>query len=491
MLRAYRSALASALAVGLVALSLVVASLGQRSSLRSEAQAEAAAAARGANPEASEQAESTFLREQALADAREAGLVGSTGRVIARPAAGWAGEAVAGARNDDWEPAIAADPNAPFVYLAFTRYGGEKACPNHCPSPAIILQRSRDGGATWTKGQFLCECRGWSGQYDPIIEVVPDTGHVVATWMNGFNVFFARSTDHGVTWSDPVATYGQVSWNDKEVVATSDDGRHVYVSLNGPTGGDPYVMQSHDFGRTWSQRKLVDSKRYFFAFDADVLPDGTVIFSESSISYTGPAGAPEGMVRHHAFISRNAGATWENRVVDTVEVGEPCTADGCSPDFYIGHSAVTADARGALTFLYDGATSPGGPQRIWSRRSTDGGRTWTSRIGLSTAGEEATSPAVEATSRGDVRAWYMLQNGGPDAWNVWYRSSNDGGLTWSAPVKISDATSGRAYKTAAGFMEIYGDYGEMAITSRGHSIAAWGEGFSWIGPGGVWVNRQV
>ena len=57
-------------------------------------------------------------------------------------------------------------------------------------------------------------------------------------------------------------------------------------------------------------------------------------------------------------------------------------------------------------------------------------------------------------------------------------------------MRISDATSGAAYKTAAGFAEVYGDYGEIAITSAGKTIATWGEGTSYDGPGGVWVNRQ-
>jgi len=74
---------------------------------------------------------------------------------------------------------------------------------------------------------------------------------------------------------------------------------------------------------------------------------------------------------------------------------------------------------------------------------------------------------------------------------VWFSRSTDGGATWSAPVKLSDATSGAAYITAAGYLEVYGDYGEIAITSAGKTIAVWGEGFSWTGPGGVWFNRQL
>jgi hypothetical protein len=482
------STVLTVLALTVVAASLTLTAIDRRGS--GGVGTDAAIEARGGNPEAEEQGEEVQLREDALAEARAAGLVGRTGPRESRAAAGWVGERVAGGANDDWEPAVAADPQAPYVYLLLTRYGAKKSCPNHCPSPNIILQRSSDGGTTWTRGTFLCECRGWSGQFDPIIEVVPDTGDVVAVWMNDFNVFFSRSSDRGVTWSAPVATYGNVSWNDKPVLAVSDDGRDVYVSLNGPTGGDPYAMQSHNGGRTWSQTKLVDSKRYFFAFDADVTPDGTVIFSESSISYSGPGSTAEGVIEQRAFISRDRGATWENRLIDTVEIGEPCTADGCSPDFYYGHSAVTADALGRLTFLYDGATTPGGPQRIWARRSTDGGRTWSVRIALSPAGVEAADPAVESAGHGDVRAWYMQENGGPNAWNVWYRTSRDGGLSWSAPVKISDAAGGAAYKNPAGFREIYGDYGELAITNTGRTVAAWGEGASYVGPGGVWINRE-
>ena len=109
------------------------------------------------------------------------------------------------------------------------------------------------------------------------------------------------------------------------------------------------------------------------------------------------------------------------------------------------------------------------------------------------SGENATSPAVESRGTGDVRAWYMQTSNGdePGAWNVFYRTSNDGGATWSAPVVISDVTAGAAYKHPDGFDEVYGDYGEIAITSAGKTIATWGEGLSYAGPGGVWFNRQT
>jgi hypothetical protein len=448
--------------------------------------------AQGGGGEAEEEGAELLERIEAFHEAQESGTAGVSARVASNPAPGWSGEQVVDRTTDDWEPAIAADPNDPYVYLLVTRIGEPKPCPGNCPSAYMALKRSTDGGATWSAAKVLCPCKG-SWQYDPMIEVVPDTGDVYVAYLNGFNVVFLRSTDHGRTWSAPVKVYGNVSWNDKPALAMSDNGRDVYISFNGPTGGDPWMAQSHDFGKTWTQTKLVDSSRYYFAYDADVLRDGTVVFSESAIFYTAPGTAPEGTVQHVAFTSSDRGRTWHRTVVDTVDVGEPCIAAGCSPDFYIGHDAVTADDAGNLVFTYDGATHDLGPQQIFVRTSDDGGATWSARTVLSKLGENATSPTIESVGHGDVRLWYMQTAKGddPDAWNVWYRSSTNGGTSWTAPVNISDATGGSGYKTPDGFAEVYGDYGELCITDTGAAIAAWGEGSSWTGPGGVWVNRQL
>ena len=450
------------------------------------------------NKEAEEQQERAEQRREAFEEAVKAGKAGqvrpAAGPGVAAPAPGWAGEQPFDTGGDDWEPAIAADPNAPYVYALVTRYASTKPCPGNCPSPYIALEISADNGATWTEGAPLCACKG-SGQFDPIIEVVPATGHVYALYMNGYNIVFVKSTNHGASWSAPVKIYGNVSWNDKPVLAVSDNGVDVYSTFNGPTGGDPWLAQSHNGGTTWTQTKLVDSARYYFAFDADVAADGTVDLAQTAILYGGGGNkgtTPSAPIEEHVFISRDRGATWENRTIASVAPGLACVAAGCSPDFYLGHIALSADATGALIALYDGATANGGLQTIEAKRSTDGGRTWSAAVTISAVGEESTAPAVESRGNGDVRAWYQQTSGGGnvDAWNTWYRSSADGGGTWSAPVKISDATGGAAYKTAAGYAEIYGDYGEMAITNTGKSIAIWGEGLSYTGPGGVWFNRQ-
>jgi BNR repeat-like domain len=444
---------------------------------------------KGGSAEAAEQAETTDGRLAALADATATGTLGvDTTALASSPAQGWSGEYVVNRKADDWEPAVATDPHDPWVYVVTTRYGVPKPCKGNCPTPWMALTRSSDGGATWSAQMPLCACKG-SGQFDPQIEVVPNTGDVYAAYMNGYNVVFIRSHDHGKTWSAPVKIYGNVSWNDKPLLAMSDDGRDVYISFNGPQGGDPWIAQSHDGGRTWSQTRVTKSRLYFYTFGGDVTPSGRVVFSESAVNYANNIGLT-GTTKVFAVVSGDRGKTWKRVLVDAFPVGlqSPERAD-----YYVGHTALASDGRGNLVIAYDAPTSAYGKQRIYTTRSADGGLTWSARTAVSVDGEMATAPALTARGNGDARMFYFQTAGGGnlDEWNVWYRASSDGGRTWSRPVKISDASGGAAYKSAAGFDEPYGDYGELAISSAGATVAAWGEGTSYIGPGGVWVNRQI
>ena len=429
---------------------------------------EAERLARGGNPEAVEQAETPRSARRARRGPRGRRPRRDRPDHSAGRPDGWAGERRARPRTDDWEPAIAADPNAPVRVPRCSRATAAKPC-RQLPvavtsSWALRRQRAARGAGA---SPALCACKG-SWQYDPIIEVVPDTGDVYAAVDERLQRLLLKSTDHGMTWSDPVTTYGNVSL--ERQAGARDERRRAGTSTSRGTARPAATrtsMQSHDFGATWTQTKLVDSKRYFFAFDADVLPDGTVVFSESSMTYTGPGGAPEGVVQHHAFIvarpRRDVGEPAGRHACRSASRAWPT---GCSPDFYLGHSARDRrrDGRAHVPLrrrdrLGRAAADLGPP--VHRRRPAPGAHGPRCRRRARTA----TTPPSRPTGNGDVRAWYMQTNGDADAWNVWYRTSGDGGLTWSAPVKISDATSGAAYKNAAGSSR------STATTARSRSPA--------------------
>jgi hypothetical protein len=409
------------------------------------------------------------------------------GAVTNLAAPGWTGESVMDSTQDDWEPAIAADPQGTYAYVLTTRYSEPKACGN-CPKTQIWLYRSTDGGQTWGTPSRICNCPGTASQNDPQIEVGAD-GAVYAVWMDDYNpgVVFARSTDHGVTWSAPLAVKSKsMKFTDKPILAISPSGQDVYINFN---SSDNYFVASHNFGASFSAPVKTNGTdgRYYFAGGGAVLPNGTIVFTDSSFTQTST-----GPVFVHVIRSTNGGASWTQTQVASTPQQPTCVANGCPVDFYGTIPAIAADAAGKLVLTYTGPTVAQGPQRVYAIRSTDGGVTWSAPTDLGgPQGANANFSAIAATGTGDFRMYFMDARNGPDAWNTWYRRSTDGGVTWGAEVKISDATSGPAYVNPNGFGEPYGDYGEIDITATGTTLAIWGEGPDYIGPGGCWINRTT
>jgi hypothetical protein len=430
-----------------------------------------------------EASEQTRARLEAVDAAREAGTIGRTGQARPIPTPGWTTEHVWSVRADDWEPAIATDPSTPFVYTLATRYTGPDRCPS-CPSPSIILRVSTDGGRTWGRDRFLCVCRGIDhGQYDPQI-VVDANGTVFAAWLEGLQpgVSVSKSTDHGRTWSTPVSMPS--AWSDKPWLTVSPSGQDVYVAYNGPSHGDSFVGVSHDGGTTFVAKKITDQNRYFFAGGGWVSADGQhIVFAESDFDQRSAA-----QIHSDAFVSNDGGATWQVVRVATGDQQPDCTSDGCYDGFYGPIPALAGDANGDLMLVYAANDADRGPQQVFATTSSDGGLTWADPAPLSPPGTDAVFPAAVSGGPGDFRVWWMDTRTG--RWNVWYSRTTDGGVTWSDATRLSNARGGTPYKGSKGFLEAYGDYGEIDVTNEGKTVAIWGEGASYTGPGEVWFVRE-
>jgi hypothetical protein len=222
---------------------------------------------------------------------------------------------------------------------------------------------------------------------------------------------------------------------------------------------------------------------YFYPNGFTVLPSGVAVMS-ASLYPNSNRQASSNPIYITTFRTTDGGTSWTRVDLDTVFGGPTYKTSSTT--------TLTSDAAGTLVAEYGGSTTAGANGQIWTKRSTDGGVTWTAKtlITPATGGGDASFPAIAGGASGDFRLTYMDSRTG--AWNVWYRASTDGGLTWSADTRISDATSGAPYKSAAGFTDVYGDYDMIAITNGGKSVAVSGQGASFTaGPGNVWLNRQT
>jgi len=403
--------------------------------------------------------------------------------VASSAATGWDSERL-WSRHVDWEPAIAADPSAPYVYQLTTRYHAP-AC-HGCGDPAIVFRRSSDGGRTWEADSYLDPVPG--SQHDPQIEVASD-GTIYAVYLHRLRpgVVLQKSSDLGVTWTPPVVLKdaGGPRWSDKPWLTLSPDGRDVYIAFN---SSDSYVAASRDYGRTFETPvRTNQDQRHWFHSGGAVAPNGDVYFTAVDYSQN-----YRGVSHINVLKSIDGGASWTTHRVDTSQEIPACRwAEGCYRGF-LGPSATLAiDPVGTILLAYHTGDRPGGPQAMWIRTSTNG-VDWSSRRRVSARPDRVNNafPAAAAFDRGDFRlVWQDDRRSSRDGWNTWYRSTADGGSTWSRVARLSDVGSGPSYRDKNGYRFPYGDYLEIAVDQNGMNGVIWGAGESYDGNGGTWFTR--
>jgi len=385
---------------------------------------------------------------------------------------------------------MAADGHG-HIYVLYPQYGAVPDCLG-CTAPTIALMVSSDNGALWQPSRALLQFS--TGQFDPQITVDPvDRQTVYASWLqnNKRDIVVARSLDFGRTWSFSMAERGEED-ADKPVLTVR--GADVYVGFNHEE--EFLVAASHDAGQTFSVVNVNPNAApgWSLAGGATVDGAGTVYFGWTAYSRLEMRTRPVGV-----FVSRSAdgGRTWNTALLDVSSAPPECAEQNCDTGYLGAQIALASDAAGALYALWNAGAANGGPERIYFSSSTTGGASWSARASVSAAGAgvEHCFPAIVAGVSGDVRIAWMdarrTEVGHPNRplWNTFYRSSTNGGATWSAEARLSGPARGYDYILSAGFRFPFGDYFGLAIDSEGATHAVWGEGRDYKSPGSIWYTR--
>ena len=384
--------------------------------------------------------------------------------------------------GDQWEPAIAADGYG-HVYILYPQYILIPGCAS-CPIPSMILVESADNGTTW-KGERRIASRG-SAQFDPQIVVDPvDRRTVYAGWLQNDrrDIVVARSLDFGLTWTEVVATRTETE-ADKPVLAVR--GLDVYVTYN--RAAKVWVAASHDGGNSFAPVNVnqTDGMGWAQAGGATIDPVGNVFLSWAG--YTRANGG-QGPVDLYVSRSSDGGKNWSTTLVDVSGAPPECSTDECGWAYLGAQIAVTSDAAGTLYAVWNAGPVNKGVERIYFASSTTAGSTWSPKSSVSNApyGIAHAFPTIVAGTAGDVRIAWMDTRHVP-FWNTYYRSSTNGGATWSPETQLSSFVPGYNYIDPQGFKFPFGDYFEMDIDNRGDTQIVWGEGLTYESPGSVWYS---
>lgn len=161
------------------------------------------------------------------------------------------------------EPELAGDGPGNLVKVSLTGTFG------YPPPLSVYAWRSMDGGSTWTAPVLLNDSTADRCSYPSITWAGGTTWVAIWTQRLGFypgipELYFARSTDGGATWSPAASLYASAATdtNKDNWVSVAADGKGnliaAFFAILEYNTGIHYVV-SNNYGQTWSALKVLQS----------------------------------------------------------------------------------------------------------------------------------------------------------------------------------------------------------------------------------------
>jgi hypothetical protein len=306
------------------------------------------------------------------------------------------------------DPALTADSLGNF-YLAILAYSGTGS--------GILVAKSTDGGATWNEPVRLD-----NGGDKEFLTVDLANDNVYVVWENnsiqGQTIYFSRSTDRGVTYTDRTT-----------ISSASSTGNGAYPAV-GPNG-EVYVVWSNFSSRLWFDRSL-DEGDTWLATDIALVSD--IVKPRDPLA-----------------------GGFRNPMIPAIAVD---TSNG--------------PYRGRIYVVWpDGRF--GDPDTLLSW-SDDLGDTWSAplRVNDDVIGNDADQffPWVTVDGNGHVQVTFLDRREDPEGMllAMYLATSTDGGVTFGPNVRISDGIYG---PSNFGFL---GDYTGAAVTTDNRIHPLWPDG---------------
>jgi hypothetical protein len=163
---------------------------------------------------------------------------------------------------------IVADPSTHDVFVSSVR---PDVLPLAGAVETFVVSRSSDGGRSWTPSLVYRAAPGVTLRtIFPALAVDPVTGQLYAAWSDGNTVSLSTSSDHGVTWTSPIAlNAGEAATAVFPWIAAHDGTVDVvYYGTAAASKDDPtavwnvFAAKSTDGGATFTQNQVSDAPNH-------------------------------------------------------------------------------------------------------------------------------------------------------------------------------------------------------------------------------------
>ena len=340
---------------------------------------------------------------------------------------------------------------------------------------------SSNAGSTW--GQTLLPLvTGDSFMSDPTVDWTSDgTAWSTTIGINAagtvLNMRSYKSTDGGATWTFDATFSGSLTNNDKQMMwtdhsATSPFKDNIYVIWHpglpavvarrtGPTGSwqaPVTISKTETTGTAIGGDIKTNANGDVFGFYPDTGSRGFYVAKSTNggVSFATPVKIAQGFGSFEIAIPADASRQL------LIYIAGGAFSDATRNNVYATWNDLSGDS---------GCTSGGGPgtnaastckTRIFFSRSTNGGTTWSAPVKINNqAGlNDQFMPwlVVDPTSAKISLVYYdTVGDSTRKSVNLYYQSSTDDGLTWSAPFKVTTATTNETTAGADSGNQ-FGDY---------------------------------
>ena len=394
--------------------------------------------------------------------------------------------------NAEVEPHFAVDPGNAMRFIGAWQQdrwssGGARG---------IVVGVSNDSGQTWVRSApAFSRCTGGTpangGDYerssDPWVAISPDgTAYAIAIAFTGAalstgsvtSVLVSRSSDSGTSWSAPTTLVREFNdvFHDKETITADPvDSRFVYAiwdRISATNVGPTWFARTVDGGQSWeAARPIFDpgQNNQTIGNLIVVLPNGTLvnIYTRIDAAANGATSAYLDVIR-----STDKGASWSTstRIASQLTVGTVDPETGLRVrDGGLVPSAAVAENGDLYVVWQDSRFSNGVRDGIALSHSVDGGLTWSAPVRVnSSAAVAAFLPAISVRADGRIGiTYYDFRSNTPDnstlLTSLWLSQSDDA-QTWgetqvTAPFDLSQAPLATWGQTTGYFL---GDYQGLA-----------------------------
>jgi hypothetical protein len=282
---------------------------------------------------------------------------------------------------------------------------------------------------------------------------IDNTGNIDVVWTNivynpgaprKTEIYFSRSTDDGLNWSEPVNISNPMEHSGLPAIAADSSGNiNVVWTDHTPGNHDIYFSRSPDGGETWDPAVNISNT------------PGVSSRPDIAVDYAGNinvAWYDETSFIYNIYFSRSTddGLNWSQPV------------DISNPLEYTASPDITVDSAGNIYAAWS-AESYYGFDIYFSRAPVDG-LSWSQPVNISHNFDSSVYPAIAVDSAGNPRVvWYdIIYMGKINKSIVRFGHSADNGATWGQPVNLSDK------------MEIH-YYADIAVDSVGNINVAWSD----------------